>query len=118
MSNEFMGAKVGYARKTRGMTQAQLAEAVDLSPNYIGLIERGVGNPSLNSILVIADVLVVNPDYFIGRGAKKEREPKCEEYEEIIKKEIKTFDMQQLLCLLDVIEILRKYTRGDEQING
>jgi transcriptional regulator with XRE-family HTH domain len=40
-----------------GLTQAALAEAVDLSIQYIGLLERGAAAPSLETLVAIAAVL-------------------------------------------------------------
>ena len=43
------------------MTQADLAEKADLSTNYVGEIERGESQPTLESPLAVADALQVNP---------------------------------------------------------
>ena len=36
-----IGLKIAYYRKKKGYTQAQLAEMVGISSNYLSLIERG-----------------------------------------------------------------------------
>ncbi len=43
------------------MTQAELAEKTDLSVGFIGDIETGRANPSLNTIGIIAEVLGIEP---------------------------------------------------------
>jgi transcriptional regulator with XRE-family HTH domain len=55
---------VGRLRKERGLTQEKLAldAAVDLT--YLGGIERGRWNPSVNVLGRLADVLGVHPRRF------------------------------------------------------
>ena len=51
------------------LTQEKLAEILDVSPNYIGRIERGQHNPSLEKIAKIANVLNVKAfELFIERN--------------------------------------------------
>lgn len=51
------GKEVRSRRRARGMTQAQLAEAADLSLEWIGRIERGEGKPSLDVLEALAPAL-------------------------------------------------------------
>lgn len=57
-----IGLKISYYRKKRGYTQAQLAEKVNLSTNYLGLIELGNNGRSysMEVLLKIADALDVD----------------------------------------------------------
>ena len=61
--NEFrlLGLTIAYYRKLRGLTQAELAEATNLSRTHISNIEapNGKTSISLNKLFVIADVLEV-----------------------------------------------------------
>jgi transcriptional regulator with XRE-family HTH domain len=41
-------------RKKAGLTQEQLAETADLNPKYIGEIERGMKNISVDALMRIA----------------------------------------------------------------
>lgn len=47
-------------RKRRGVTQAQLAELVNLSTNFIGYIERGIQSPSISTLEKIAEALGID----------------------------------------------------------
>ena len=51
------GLNVRRKREAKVLTQERLAEKADLDPTYISGIERGVRNPSLLSILRLADAL-------------------------------------------------------------
>lgn len=61
--NEFrlLGLTIAYYRKLRGLTQAELAEATNLSRTHISNIEapNGKTSISMNKIFDIADVLEV-----------------------------------------------------------
>ena len=61
--NEFrlLGLTIAYYRKLRGLTQAELAEATNLSRTHISNIESPNGKTliSLNKLFDIADVLEV-----------------------------------------------------------
>lgn len=61
--NEFrlLGLTIAYYRKLRGLTQAELAEATNLSRTHISDIEapNGKTSISLNKLFDIADVLEV-----------------------------------------------------------
>lgn len=64
-----IGLKIAYYRKKRGYTQAQLAERVGVSTNYLGLIERGNNGKSysMETLLSIAEALDVTiADLFSG----------------------------------------------------
>ncbi|MED4599687.1 helix-turn-helix transcriptional regulator [Paenibacillus validus] len=49
-----LGQRIRTLREQYGWTQEQLAERADLHPNYIGQIERGLKNVSLDNIYKLA----------------------------------------------------------------
>lgn len=54
-----LGAKIAYTRKSKRISQIKLAEIVDMNFNYIGQIERGEANVTINTIAKLADALNV-----------------------------------------------------------
>ena len=48
------------------MRQEDLAEKTDLSPNYIGMVERGEKIPALETFLKIANALEVSADMLLA----------------------------------------------------
>ena len=56
---KFLGQNIKKYREQKDLTQNELAEAVDLSREYIADIERGLKNVSLRKLYMIADVLCV-----------------------------------------------------------
>ncbi len=49
-----LGQRVGALRHARGWSQEQLAEAAELDRSYIGGIEVGARNPSLQALVKLA----------------------------------------------------------------
>ena len=67
-----LGRRIRELRKARGLTQAALAERLDISENYMGSLERGTRHPSLQLVETIAQTLgvqVVELFQFPGEGA-------------------------------------------------
>lgn len=58
---QILGANIRAHRQRLGMTQEQLAESADLHRTYVGAIERGDRNVSLNNIVAIAKALNIEP---------------------------------------------------------
>lgn len=55
-----LGDRLRQLRKERGMSQERLAEAANLTEDYIGFIERGENVPTLTVILKLAKGLDVD----------------------------------------------------------
>lgn len=62
---EIIGAKIREERKKKGLTQEQLAQQINISTAYMGQIERGERNPSLDIIVNISNALFVTVDYIL-----------------------------------------------------
>jgi transcriptional regulator with XRE-family HTH domain len=60
-----MGARIRIYREKHGYTQESFSEAVDLTPAYIGQLERGQKTPSLSIVAVIAEKLNVSIDFLV-----------------------------------------------------
>lgn len=61
------GARLRQLREAQGLSQAALAERVEVSPEYVSRIERGRGGPSLRMVGRLADGLGVAPsELFLG----------------------------------------------------
>jgi len=54
-----LGARIKELRKSRAMSQEQLAEKIDVDPKHLSRIEVGRGYPSLDALENIARVLNV-----------------------------------------------------------
>jgi transcriptional regulator with XRE-family HTH domain len=56
-----LGDNVRRYRKERGLSQEALADEVELAVTYVGQIERGLRNPTLDVVERFAKVLGVKP---------------------------------------------------------
>lgn len=63
---KLLGANIRQYRKISGLTQAQLAERVELSVEMVGKMERGVASPSLDTIGNLSLALDVSPAALFG----------------------------------------------------
>ena len=61
------GKAIADLRAKRGITQEQLAEAIDSTNVYISLLESGRRKPSLNATILIAQSLEIQPDALLGQ---------------------------------------------------
>ena len=52
-----VGMQIQTARKKRHLSQADLAQMVDLTPKYLSMIECGAKNPKLETLISIANAL-------------------------------------------------------------
>jgi transcriptional regulator with XRE-family HTH domain len=66
-----LGARIRELRKTAGLTQEELGEKADLNYKFIGELERGQVNVSLDSLVRITEALGVR----IGDLFSKEKIP-------------------------------------------
>lgn len=61
-----IGKNIKEKRISLGLTQEQLSEKADVSPAYIGMIERGEKVPKLETFVNIANSLNVTADELLG----------------------------------------------------
>lgn len=62
MDRRAVGNRIRAARRSKKLTQEQLAELVELSPSHVGVIERGVKSPNLDTFVAIVNALDVSAD--------------------------------------------------------
>jgi transcriptional regulator with XRE-family HTH domain len=60
-----LGRRIKERRKTLGLTQQQLAEALGVTPQHISVIEQDKRAPSLSSLARMAEELGVTIDFLV-----------------------------------------------------
>ena len=55
------GHSVAKYRRAKGLTQEALAKKADLDRTYLSDIERGVRNPGIRNVILIAKALGITP---------------------------------------------------------
>lgn len=61
-----VGGNIRKYRQIKKLRQEDLAELTDLSPNYIGMVERGEKIPSLETLIAIVNALGVSADMVLA----------------------------------------------------
>lgn len=61
-----LGERIREERRHLRLTQAQLAEAIDISDTYMGAVERGERGLSLDTLVMLAGRLGVTVDYLLS----------------------------------------------------
>lgn len=75
------GERLKAARTAKHMSQQALADVIGKSLNTVGLYERGLRQPSLETLCLLADTLEVSSDYLLARTDIK-RTVKTSDYSE------------------------------------
>ena len=68
INKKAFGKKIKIARENLGLTQFELAEEIDVSPNFLGDIERGIKLPSLNKLILLSNTLKLSLDYMFAES--------------------------------------------------
>lgn len=77
-----VGSKIRNYRQLAGLTQEQLAEKSDLHPTYIGQIERGEKNLTIQTLgKILAALDTTYEDFFTGFDGKNDT---CTAYEQCV----------------------------------
>ena len=66
MDYKRLGERIREERLRLHLTQAQLAEDIDISDTYMGAIERGERGLSLDTLVMLANRLGVTVDYLLS----------------------------------------------------
>ena len=61
-----MGARIAALRREAGMSQAELAKVLQVSPSAVGMYEQGRREPSAQMLLTLAKVFGVSVDYILS----------------------------------------------------
>ena len=62
---KMLGEQIRYIRNQLHLSQEHLAELCDISPSFMGHIERGTRKMSMETFVSIADALNVSTDYLL-----------------------------------------------------
>lgn len=64
-----IGDRIAYLRKTKGISQTDLAKSIQASREAIGKYERNEAMPSVETAKKIADIFGVTLDYLVDESA-------------------------------------------------
>lgn len=104
---KFIGEVIKKARKSAKMTQADLAEKIDMSEKNLGNIENGKQFPQINNFFRILEVLKLSVNDF---GVKSEKSEKKNNVRDELIQEIYLFNDTELEIYSNLIEYISKLT--------
>lgn len=107
-----IGKKIRKERVIRNLTLEQLAEILDLSPSYMGLIERGQRGISIETLYKLAVTFNVTTDYLIASDDDEDTFDDTFSYNVLYQKilaHIKKYSIEELKFLLEFIELKNKH---------
>lgn len=76
-----LSARITYLRKSKGLSQSQLASELSISASAVGMYEQGRRVPDIDMLVKLADLFDVSLDYLItGEEHQHRNNPKhCEQ---------------------------------------
>ncbi len=69
-----MGARIAALRKASGISQAELARILKISPSAVGMYEQGRRQPSVELLTAMADHFGVSLDFLVAGKPGNSRE--------------------------------------------
>ena len=84
MDYKRLGVRIREERKRLNLTQAQLAEAIDISDTYMGAIERGERSLTLDTLVNLVNRLGVTIDYLLADSVSDSDANIMEQFKQIM----------------------------------
>ena len=97
-----LGQRIREERLKLTLTQARLAEDTDISEAYVGQIERGERNLSLDTLIRLANRLGVSVDYLLKDSVDDSSDNIVNQFRQLI--ENKSMEHRQLV--IDVVKTI------------
>jgi DNA-binding XRE family transcriptional regulator len=73
LNHHSFGRVLKSLRNAKGISQEKLAELSGLDRSYVSLLERGLRQPSLETLFLIGSALDISPSEIVGRVEKDSR---------------------------------------------
>ena len=84
MNYKRLGKRIREERLKLNLTQAQLAESIDISDTYMGAIERGERSLTLDTLVRLVNRLGVTVDYMLADSVPDNDSNIMEQFKQII----------------------------------
>ena len=72
-----LGQRIAALRRHLGMSQAELAQRIGVSPSAMGMYEQNRREPSLSAAVTLSDALGVSVDYLLTGRPLTDRDAKA-----------------------------------------
>lgn len=115
LSFKDVGARIRLERENLNLTREKFAEIVELSPFYIGQIERGDRRMSLQTLVKIANTLHVSVDYLLNGSNIYNKKIEVEKHFSVLESSSEDYDSILGNELKELLSILSRCSK--EEIN-
>lgn len=105
MAFKNLGKRIREERTKLRFTQEQLAEIAEVNESYIGQVERGEKNPSLETVVSVANALGVTVDYLLQEEVQGEPNQLLNELILMVRDK----DGEELRLIINIIKNLTDY---------
>ena len=102
MIDKTIGKRIRQCRQRKGLTIENLAEKADITPTFMGDVERGNKLPSIHTFIKIVNALDVSFDYILSEKVTASKPIVINE----MTKKIMNFNTYQLKMLEKIIETI------------
>ena len=73
---EIVARNLRLLRRSKGLSQEELADRAGINRNYVGMLEREENSATVDMLEKLADVLNVDPIEFFKRPSRETKDPK------------------------------------------
>ena len=111
MDYKRLGKRIREERLRLNLTQAQLAEAIDISNTYMGAIERGERSLTLDTLVRLVNRLGVTVDYLLSDSVSDNDSNIIEQFRQII--DCQPLERKQMA--INVLRTIFSYFEKDDR---
>lgn len=110
MDYKRLGKRIREERRRLNLTQAQLAEDIDISDTYMGAIERGERSLTLDTLVRLVNRLGVSVDYILADSVSDTDSNIIEQFKQIIDRQ----PLERKQTAINVLRTIFSYLKTDE----
>ncbi len=111
MDYKRLGKRIREERQRLHLTQAQLAEDIDISDTYMGAIERGERSLTLDTLVRLVNRLGVTVDYLLADSVSDNDSNIMEQFKQIIDSQ----PLERKQMAVNVLRTIFSYFEKDER---
>ncbi len=104
--------RIKMLRMQRGLTQAELAQVLEVSASAVGMYEQGRREPDIKLLLRLSSFFCVPVDYIIGNSNSLNRQAEVETFLDQVKKTLDERAEKSNLSPSEIEEIVRAIEAG------
>ncbi len=109
MDYKRLGKRIREERQRLNLTQAQLAESIDISDTYMGAIERGERSLTLDTLVRLVNRLGVTIDYMLSDSVSDNDSNIMNQFKQIIDRQ----PLERKQMAINVLRTIFSYFEND-----